>query len=101
MYGSEDPSRPDHFIPTDKVPAFSDNAFGIYIVHTPPRGKEPVNLLPRLQAAQGQSFIAPGGEHGQHGQHAQGQHHCDQDQRGRAGSDGNLLMFHGLTSPGR
>ena len=42
MYGSEDPSRPDHFIPTDKVPAFSDNAFGIYIVHTPPRGKESV-----------------------------------------------------------
>ena len=42
LYGSEDPSRPKHFIPADKVPAFSDDAFGIYIVHTPPRGKESV-----------------------------------------------------------
>ncbi len=41
LYGSEDPSRPEHFIPADEVPAFPDDAYSIYIVHTPPHGNEP------------------------------------------------------------
>lgn len=42
LYGSEDPSRPQDFIPADEVPEFTNDAYSIYIVHTPPHGKEPI-----------------------------------------------------------
>ena len=42
LYGSEDPSGPQDFIPADEVPEFTDDAYSIYIVHTPPHGKESI-----------------------------------------------------------